>query len=51
MGARSLPAVIAHRGSSLRAPENTLAAFRRAVAEGPGSSSSTAASPATGSSS
>ena len=36
MGARGLPAVIAHRGSSLRAPENTLAAFRRAVAEGAG---------------
>lgn len=29
-----LPAVIAHRGASATAPENTLAAFRRAADEG-----------------
>lgn len=29
-----LPAIIAHRGASSAAPENTLAAFRRAADEG-----------------
>lgn len=30
----NLPLIVAHRGSSAHAPENTLAAFRRAVADG-----------------
>jgi glycerophosphoryl diester phosphodiesterase len=30
----SPPLIIAHRGASARAPENTLAAFRRAIADG-----------------
>jgi glycerophosphoryl diester phosphodiesterase len=34
MGGRSAPLVVAHRGSRLRAPENTMAAFRLAAAEG-----------------
>src|SRR5918993_337434 len=29
-----LPLIIGHRGSSALAPENTLAAFRRAIADG-----------------
>jgi len=33
-GAGGLPLVIAHRGSSALAPENSLAAFRRAAADG-----------------
>lgn len=31
---RKLPLIIAHRGSSARAPENTVAAFKQAVADG-----------------
>ena len=34
MQARSNPLIIAHRGASAFAPENTLAAFRRAIADG-----------------
>lgn len=32
----NLPLIVAHRGSSAHAPENTLAAFRRAMADGAG---------------
>src|SRR5512140_126848 len=32
--ARSRPLVVAHRGSSVVAPENTLAAFRQALEDG-----------------
>jgi len=34
MGSLDLPAIVAHRGASRSAPENTLAAFRRAHEEG-----------------
>jgi glycerophosphoryl diester phosphodiesterase len=34
MGAEDTPQVIAHRGGGAVAPENTMAAFRRAIAEG-----------------
>jgi len=39
MSPSSRPSVIAHRGDSIRAPEDTLAAFRRAKQAGAGAGS------------